>query len=131
MFNFLFSSIFYFLSSSFFSLNMHNLCPTYGYCTTIQKNQLTIYASNVGIAKCFKLIFLKFNKIWCNMLTFKTCKHDTSVRLQSQWNKTCMYWCKYHIYQNFFKSPKNRKHELYAIIYPKETQIRYICYSLT
>jgi hypothetical protein len=45
---------------------MHNLCPTYVYCTTIQKNQLTIYASNVGIAKCFKLIFLR--KIEQNMM---------------------------------------------------------------
>jgi hypothetical protein len=26
---------------------MHILCPTFGYCTTIQKNQPAFYASNV------------------------------------------------------------------------------------
>ncbi len=29
--------------------------------------------------------------------------------------------CKYHIYQNFKKCPKNGKHELHAIVYAKKT----------
>ncbi len=52
--NCFFLLVFYFLSSSFFSLNMHILCPTFGYIgQTIQKNQPTFYVSNVGIAKSF------------------------------------------------------------------------------
>jgi len=40
-----------------------------------------------------------------------------------------MSWCKYHIYQNFFKMSKNlKKHELNAIVYAKETQIKYVCF---
>jgi len=42
-----------------------------------------------------------------------------------------MYWCKHDIYQNFLKCSKNEKHELHAIVYVKETQVRYTCYSLT
>jgi len=42
-----------------------------------------------------------------------------------------MYWCKYHIYQNFLKCPKNGTHEFHAIVYAKETYVRYACYLLT
>jgi hypothetical protein len=39
---------------------MHILCPTFGIGETIQKNQPTFYASNVGVAKSFlsKLMFI-------------------------------------------------------------------------
>jgi len=43
------------------------------------------------------------------MLTFKACK----------------------FYQNFFKCPKYDNHEFHAIVYAKETQVRYTCYFLT
>jgi hypothetical protein len=65
------------------------------------------------------------------MLTFKPCKHNTNVKLQLQWDKTYLYWCKYHNFQNILKHPKNGKHEFNAIAYAKETQVKYICYSLT
>jgi hypothetical protein len=32
-----------------------------------------------------------------------------------------MYWCKYHIYQNFFECQKHGKHEFHAIVHAKET----------
>jgi hypothetical protein len=62
-----------------------------------------------------------FNKI------LMQCSHSKHANIIQTWgyncNKTklCMYWCKYHIYQNFFKCSKNGKHELHAIAYAKET----------
>jgi len=39
---------------------------------------------------------------------------------------TCMYWCKYQIYQNSKKCPKNGRHEFHAIVYAKETHVIYV-----
>ncbi len=64
------------------------------------------------------------------MLTFKACKHNTSVSYNCNETKLICIDA-YHIFQNILKHQKNEKHELNAITYAKETQVRYICYSLT
>jgi len=50
----------------------------------------------------------------------------THVKLQLQWDKTYLYWCKYHISQNILKRSKNEKHEFNVIAYAKETQDIYV-----
>ncbi len=61
-----------------------------------------------------------FNKI------LMQCSHSKHANIIQTWsynyNKTklvCIQ-CKYHIYQNFRKCPKNGKHEFHAIIYAKK-----------
>jgi Zn ribbon nucleic-acid-binding protein len=61
-----------------------------------------------------------FNKV------LMQCSHSKHANIIQMWgndyNKTkieCI-WCKYHIYQNFKKCPKNGKHELHAIVYAKK-----------
>jgi hypothetical protein len=62
-----------------------------------------------------------FNKV---LMQFSHSKHANIIQTWGyNYNKTklvCI-WCKYYIYQNFRKCPKNEKHELNAIVYPKKT----------
>ncbi len=60
----LFLLFFNFLSSSFFSLNMHILCLTFGYCTNHPKNQPTFYASNVSIANETNVYFVTLAQVF-------------------------------------------------------------------
>jgi hypothetical protein len=71
-----------------------------------------------------------FNKI------LMQCLHSRHANITQVWSYICnetKLICinAYHIFQNIFKHQKNEKHELNATTYAKETQVRYICYSLT
>jgi len=75
-----------------------------------------------------------FRNLFYNILI--QCSHSRHANIQT-WgyncNKTKLVCidAKYHIYQNFLKCPKIGKHELHAIVYAKETEVKYTCYSLT
>jgi hypothetical protein len=75
-------------------------------------------------------IFMKnFNKV------LMQCSHSKHVNIIQTWgyncNKTKLVCIDANIFQNFFKCSKNGKHELHAIVYAKETYVRYACYLLT
>jgi hypothetical protein len=71
-----------------------------------------------------------FNKV------LMQCSHSKYAKRTQMWsnnyNKTKIVyiWCKYHIYQNFRKCPKNGKHKLHVIVYAKKNLSK-ICMLLS